>query len=84
MVCVASLLHFSLSPSLSLPSLLPFPESPPLYPDLDDEEGWGANEFEGSDDEEAEPNATGTLQFLSDNSTEQQCMLIAVLCVSMS
>lgn len=49
-------------------SFNPPTESPPPYP-AEDEDGWGANEFEGSDDEGAGPNATGTLQFQSDNST---------------
>ena len=59
-----------LSPPLS-PSPLLSAESPPPYPDQEEEEeGWDADEF---DDDGAEPNATGTLQFQSDNSTEQQC-----------
>ena len=48
-------------------------EAPPPYPAQDDEEGWGDNEFEGSDEDEA-GGGGATLQFHSDNSTEHQCM----------
>jgi hypothetical protein len=51
------------------------PSAPPPYPGSqdEDEDGWGANEFDGSDDEGGGGGgAAATLQFQSDNSNEQQ------------